>query len=220
EGGLIAPMVSRSVPDVDWLVLLAPPGVPGDSLLQLQVARIAAASGADAATVERQRARQRAIQDIVKGTDDPEEAAVQIQRAVREGIEGMTPDERRSAGLDDPVVVDSVVARSARQVLSPWFRYFLTHDPRPELRALRIPVLVLLGEKDVQVPPEENAPALRSALAESAADVRDVRVMSGLNHLFQHAETGLPAEYGRIEETMAPEALEAISTWILEVVRP
>ena len=37
-----------------------------------------------------------------------------------------------------------------------------------------------------------------------------------MNHLFQTAGTGAPAEYGMIEETMAPEALETISDWILE----
>jgi hypothetical protein len=41
-----------------------------------------------------------------------------------------------------------------------------------------------------------------------------VKVFPDLNHLFQHAETGLVGEYGRIEETIAPEVLEAIAQWI------
>jgi hypothetical protein len=36
-----------------------------------------------------------------------------------------------------------------------------------------------------------------------------------LNHLFQPAKTGAPAEYAHIEETIAPVALERIATWIL-----
>jgi hypothetical protein len=39
---------------------------------------------------------------------------------------------------------------------------------------------------------------------------------SRLNHLLQTSETGLPLEYARIEETIAPAALEAISGWIRE----
>ena len=39
--------------------------------------------------------------------------------------------------------------------------------------------------------------------------------LPGLNHLFQHAKTGAVGEYGEIEETMAPEALEKIAGWIL-----
>lgn len=35
-----------------------------------------------------------------------------------------------------------------------------------------------------------------------------------LNHLFQHCKTGLPAEYGEIEETVSPEVLKVMSDWI------
>jgi uncharacterized protein len=38
----------------------------------------------------------------------------------------------------------------------------------------------------------------------------------GLNHLFQTATTGAPAEYARIEETFAPVALDRIADWIRE----
>jgi len=41
--------------------------------------------------------------------------------------------------------------------------------------------------------------------------------MAGLNHLFQTAETGSPGEYGKIEETMSPDALEVIGDWIVRV---
>ena len=41
--------------------------------------------------------------------------------------------------------------------------------------------------------------------------------IEGVNHLFQHADTGLPSEYGNIEETFAPEALKAMSDFILKL---
>jgi hypothetical protein len=44
--------------------------------------------------------------------------------------------------------------------------------------------------------------------------------LPGLNHLFQHCPTGSPAEYGGIEETMAPEALNAVSDWVLKHKSP
>ena len=40
--------------------------------------------------------------------------------------------------------------------------------------------------------------------------------LPGLNHLLQPATTGLPAEYAEIETTIAPAALDRITTWILE----
>ena len=41
-----------------------------------------------------------------------------------------------------------------------------------------------------------------------------VREFPKLNHLFQTCETGAPSEYGKIEETFAPVALNDISGWI------
>lgn len=43
--------------------------------------------------------------------------------------------------------------------------------------------------------------------------------LPGLNHLFQHCETGAVAEYTQIEETISPEVLEIILTWLLENVK-
>lgn len=42
--------------------------------------------------------------------------------------------------------------------------------------------------------------------------------LPGLNHLFQTSKTGSIMEYGQIEETIAPAALELITSWILEIV--
>ena len=41
--------------------------------------------------------------------------------------------------------------------------------------------------------------------------------IEGVNHLFQHADKGLPSEYSSIEETFAPEALQAMSNFILKL---
>jgi uncharacterized protein len=64
----------------------------------------------------------------------------------------------------------------------------------------------------LQVLPDVHVPPLHSAL--STAGKTSVQMLPGLNHLFQHAETGLPSEYALIEETMAPEVLSLIADWI------
>jgi hypothetical protein len=43
--------------------------------------------------------------------------------------------------------------------------------------------------------------------------------LPSLNHLFQTAATGSPAEYASIEETMAPGALKALTEWIQKHTR-
>jgi len=105
-------------------------------------------------------------------------------------------------------------ADQAGKLTLPWFRFFLRYDPRPTLRQVSCPVLAINGEKDLQVPAEENLREIEKALKEGGNRDVTVRSFPGLNHLFQTCRTGSPAEYGRIEETFAPAALSAIAGWI------
>jgi fermentation-respiration switch protein FrsA (DUF1100 family) len=95
---------------------------------------------------------------------------------------------------------------------TPWFRGLLAYDPLPALAALDVPALALFGERDLQVPAAQSVPALEAIWVDHSDAT--VHTFPELNHLFQHAETGLVAEYTQIEETFAPEALEMIARWI------
>jgi uncharacterized protein len=79
---------------------------------------------------------------------------------------------------------------------------------------IKAPVLAIIGEKDLQVPPKENLPAIRKALGAAGNQNFEVVELPGLNHLFQTARTGESSEYGEIEETISPLALEKITKWI------
>jgi hypothetical protein len=98
--------------------------------------------------------------------------------------------------------------------MDPWLRFFIAHDPRTTLRAVDVPVLALAGAKDQQVAPDTNQAAIAEALNADANPDATVRTLDGLNHLFQTAATGAPSEYGRIEETFAPAAIDVIADWI------
>ena len=65
-------------------------------------------------------------------------------------------------------------------------------------------------------PHELNVPVIEAALQRGNNEDATVRVLSGLNHLFQQAESGAPSEYQQIEETFNQSALELVSSWILE----
>ena len=75
-------------------------------------------------------------------------------------------------------------------------------------------MLVVTGERDLQVPPAENMPAIGEALKVAGNQDFKLVELPGLNHLLQTSETGLPAEYSKINETIAPVALETIGVWI------
>jgi fermentation-respiration switch protein FrsA (DUF1100 family) len=101
-------------------------------------------------------------------------------------------------------------------VLSPWYRYFLFYNPRPTLEKVKIPVLALNGENDLQVAWKENLDLIAAALKAGKNKDFTVKSFPKLNHLFQTSQTGSPAEYGKIEETIAPPVLETIADWILK----
>ena len=115
-----------------------------------------------------------------------------------------------------PGMAEDQVEAQARLLTSSWMHWFLHYDPRPILRELRLPVLAVIGSKDLQVLPEPNLAAISEALREGGNPDYTVRELEGLNHLLQPAETGLATEYGRIEETIAPAALATIGDWIAE----
>jgi hypothetical protein len=95
-------------------------------------------------------------------------------------------------------------------------RWFLAYDPGPVLRQLRIPTLAVTGSNDLQVIAGPNLAAIEEALEAAGNPDFSVVELEGLNHMLQTSETGLVTEYGRIEETIAPQALETISNWIVQ----
>jgi len=103
-----------------------------------------------------------------------------------------------------------------KALTSPWFQYFLAYDPAEALRKVQCPVLALNGEKDLQVPPKQNLPAIRRALEEGGNRHFETDELPGLNHLLQTAATGSPTEYAEIEETISPVALEKMAGWNLK----
>lgn len=216
EGGLIAPMVAAKSEVPKFLVLLAGPGMRGVELLVLQGRLIAEASGADAATAARNAAAsERVLRAIVEGASD--EAVLKVLREVVEAELAVNESTKDRPAEERAGLVEQTVKQQAAAVLSPWMKRFLAIDPAESLRQVRVPVLALIGEKDLQVPPKENLAGIAAALKAGGNERGTLREMVGLNHLFQTAKTGSPSEYVEIEETFAPAALEAVSGWILEV---
>lgn len=193
EGGLIAPLIA---PDTspDFLLLLAPPSVPIPELMLAQVEAVSRSGGATDKDIETILPLQRDIYAAAAAGDRAAAAAL-VQR-----MPGA-----------DALEADALEAQVSA-LFSPWWTWFLQHDPTPSLRALDVPVLAMWGDRDVQVLSAQNAPAFDAAVAGNAR--AEGRVFAGLNHLFQPAETGSVAEYAQIETTIDPRVLEAMTDWL------
>ena len=99
-----------------------------------------------------------------------------------------------------------------------WMRYFVMFDPAPLFGTITCPVLALNGEKDCQVLAEQNIRAIKNCLVSAGNADSKTMILPGLNHLFQNCETGLPNEYGIIEETFDQKTLDILSDWIQQQV--
>ncbi len=199
EGGIVAPMAAAQNPDVAFIVMMAGSGVPGDEILVAQGMLISEAAGTSHEEAEKNAADEREVLQIVEHEKD--DAA--LEKELREKLAGK--------------ITEAQLRAQIKTLASPWFRYFLTYDPATALRKVTCPVLALIGEKDLQVPPKQNLPVIRKALADGGNKNFEVDELPGLNHLFQTAKTGAISEYSEIEETIAPVALEKIASWILNL---
>jgi pimeloyl-ACP methyl ester carboxylesterase len=199
EGGVVGPMVAARTRDVAFLVLLAGTGVRGDSISLLQMRQVAHATDAQIALA-------RPLFHAVAESKDSADAISRLA-AARATVLSSLPESQRAA-------VAPQLERMSAPMIATWMQYFLRYDPRSALHNVRVPVLALDGSLDVQVSPRENLAAIDTALKQNGN--RDVRIvlLPGLNHLFQTARTGATSEYGTIDETVSPAALELIASWI------
>ncbi|MEM1358271.1 MAG: alpha/beta fold hydrolase [Bacteroidota bacterium] len=213
EGGIIAPIVAAADGNLAFAMLLAGPGVPIDSLMLEQRRLVTKAMGVPAAVTQRDEPALRAAYHwIGENTHLNQEEYVEgLYELFAEQIKKLPEPMQKS-------IVDVRLFNSqyVKPLSSPWMRYFLAFNPQEYLRQLTVPTLAINGTNDLQVPAMMNLNAISEALA--VAGNQDVTVVPliGLNHLFQPAETGAVSEYGTIETTFDPAALEVIGNWLAE----
>ena len=155
--------------------------------------------------IEKIEAMNEVLYTVARADASFDERRAAARDVYRSALSSFDDVERKLLNLNDEVQVDAIV--------TDWFRYFLDYDPRNDLAASRIPLFAIYGALDLQVPPDQSIPVLEKINANHGKI--DIRTFPELNHLFQHATTGLPSEYGMIAETLAPEVMLAIKQWVL-----
>lgn len=215
EGGLVAPLVVCRQPTVAFMVLLAAPGISGEEICLLQAESILKSAALPEEYISWNRNLLRRVLTILKSESDDtkvkEKALVAFQEEITRAGLGHHPrlSEFEAAFLEQ-----------VRKTPRPATRALLAHDTRATLQKVRCPVLALNGEKDVQVPPQENLRAITEAFRIGGNQRVSIQELPGLNHLFQTCKTGSMTEYAQIEETFSPRALDTVSSWISATLRP
>jgi uncharacterized protein len=206
EGGLVASMAANEDPSLAFVVLLASPALPGDSILKLQYDKMVGKSMPPI-----MRTLQHQALHLIKTQED----SATLRRSLQQLYEGAytTAGEQVQSMYKTK---EAFASATIRVLMSKPILFLVRHDPKLELEQLRMPVLALYGSKDQQVPAEENVQAMELALR--GKRTTRIEVLSDLNHLFQTSRTGELKEYGTIKETFSPAALNLISDWISATV--
>jgi uncharacterized protein len=215
EGGLIAPMVAAVSDIPKFIVLLAGPGMPGLDLLVLQGRLISEAGGLSKEDAARNAESSRKILEMVRDGKSADEVREAFRLAIEENL-AQNPGTKDTPAEERAKQAEQMATQQTASISTPWMKRFLQYDPAAALAKVKVPVLALNGEKDLQVPPKENLSGIESSLKAGGNTRFTTKQLPGLNHLFQTCTTGSPSEYAEIEETFAPAALEAVSSWILE----
>ena len=188
EGGTIAMMLAAEG-KADFIVSLAGMAISGKETLIMQNHQAMTAIGLPKETVD--------------------SYCNSISKALDEIASGKKANE---INIDDvPVALKPITIKALQQADTPYIRHFLTIDVGKLLPKIKCPVLALNGTKDTQVDCDANITRLEKGLTNCKHSIKKI---DGVNHLFQHCNTGIVTEYQQIEETIAPEVLQVVAKWI------
>lgn len=196
EGGSIALMLADRN-QADFIVTLAGAFAKGSEVLLSQQEAILRAQGLPDGAIDGIVKANRSIFEAVEKSDSPDSS---LENACRTIL--------KSYGITD----DGQIEKTLSDILNPWMYYFLRFDPKEIIEDIDIPMLAVNGTKDLQVISSLNLGVLRKL----AGDKKCVTIMEpeGLNHLLQECVTGHPSEYGTISQTISPDILDAVGSWI------
>ena len=215
EGGMIAQVIAAERKDIAFIISLAGPGEKITGLMTHQDSAVLASAGMSKNYVAVYSELYGKLLPAIVAAGSKSDAA-DTARAVMDQWINRSPKEivLATTGIHDDASKDKLINKFVDQLYTPWWRYFLTYDPAPNIKKSNAQVLVLNGDKDIQVIAATNLPAWEEALKKSRSKSYEIKKLPGLNHLFQHCMLCTVPEYGKLEETFAPEVLSLMVTWL------
>jgi uncharacterized protein len=151
---------------------------------------------------------------IMAGSVAPGRELLEFQQHfVVDSMEHLLGQQRTAALAQYAHNTDSVIAAS------PWFAFFANYDGRATAARVRVPVLVVHGAKDYQVPVSE---AEKVAAAIRGGGNRDVtvKIFPATNHLFVD-DAGVGFSYEKLPSyDVRPEVLGTIADWLVARLKP
>jgi uncharacterized protein len=204
EGAMVAAAVAAREPAVDALILLGAPARSGAAVwLDQQMAGVAEHLGKPASELT---AIRRTLEEVVERS---------VSGGGQESIEPLAVALFEALGMDMAEVREErLVENFVERLTSPWFRYFLAHDPTEDYRKVRIPTLAVYGSIDRLTSVALNAPPLQAAFEQAGNERLTLEVLADQDHFFLRGDNLPPGEHRFREMHVAPELLSLLVRWL------
>lgn len=204
EGGAVAQIVASKDAALDFIVLLASPGIKGSEMLVLQNDALSEAMNIPELTRLLNKKLNEKTYEIIMSNDTKEKADKELKEYYKTTVHYKNLNEEQ---LDKQV----------KNIYSAYIRQLLLFDPQEYLQKVHCKVLAINGTKDLQVTSEENLAGIEKGLSHNQKTT--IKEYPNLNHLFQPAKSGLHTEYSEIETTIELVVLEDMVKWLNENVK-
>ena len=224
EGGMIASIIGAERKDIAFIVSMAGVGVSGYVILLSQIETRLKKNEIPKQSIDSILAIEKKTLEIFRKEPDNRLAGKMIQKQLSLGLlmkqDSLTQKYFMVTQKDGftTLNMDELGKRYISR-MSPWNRYSMSYSPDSVLNKINTPFLAINGEKDTQVLAKLNLNGFESIFKKYGK--KDYKIISypGLNHFFQHCNTGYMDEVETIEETMSNDVLNDMTNWIKEQIR-
>ena len=218
EGGMIAQIIAAERKDIYFVIMLA---APGENILKLMSDQNEAILTKSGMTREYIDAYLPFYNQILSTIILPDQASQidSVTKLVNKWVAN-TPGRivMTTTGIKDEITKSNFVNQFVSQTSRPWFKYFLQYDPSVNIKRISASVFALNGGQDIQVVSKSNLMAIEAALRNGKSKRYALKELNGLNHLFQECRTCTANEYTKLEQTISPVLLKAITDWMKEIL--
>lgn len=201
EGAILAPMIAADSNVAGLLLVNGATLHSLDWILREQTKLIMAAQGDAQDEIDAEVERTRTFIEFVKSSEgDWEDFTLdEIQERLPWMTEAQYEANRESVSLE-------------------WYREHFAYDPSSTIPQITdVPVLIIQGQKDLQVPPVEGE-RYAEALREAGNDQVTLNQLSELNHVLRHHPEEPSMAYRHLDEPVDDRVLRAISDWLSQRV--
>jgi uncharacterized protein len=218
EGAVIAAIASTISKDVAFIVTMSGPGVPGTEVLLEQQKLILQSGNVPNNLIQQNLDLQKKINEALINDKDLSSVRKDIQAFAEKDYAALNPNVKKAI-KDKKAYINSTVDSQLMIFDNPWFRFYAKYDPAEAWKKVKVPLLLLYGDLDLQVPVNQNKPKVEAALNTGGFKNFKTVVFPKANHLYQNAKTGSPGEYSELKKEFVSGFLDTISNWIINTIK-